>query len=534
MSVTEISPDWQTLQGTTVEGGYELKDILGAAGDHAVLRVRVLGDYTLKATAAFYVLEEALADEQISIWQSIRFFDSKGAVAVPLGAGKLNLNGTALAYVVYQSADETLGDAVQSRALTLEEGLDATRAIARGLGELHANGYVHGYLSPPEVRAVGDRVEVSTDFIRRVNTEPIVEQKQARYLAPESSARNVTIAADIWCLGATIFESLTRKAYEPALHADAAGLQHPFGTLLEGCLEPDPERRLKLTDFEAILRSKAAPPKPKAVEVPAAEPAKAAAATVHRMPDLQAAGEGADRPEPLKEESKKEPEAPAAAVVDSARAEKAPPRASIGTGQSGKRAEEPLPYGIAARREFRNEANVGEPATSSAARRGWMYAIAAFIVIFAILWFVHARGRQTASPPANNTALPQTAATKQPGSAWPTKTLSPDSKTQNTTSEPGAVVPPGPEPAVKPQARGRSFWRVVLYTYRRQPDAEKRAQEISAKKPDLHPEVFAVAPSGPFLVVAGGRMTREAAAQMRLRAVREGMPHDSYIQNYDH
>src|SRR5579884_2373774 len=236
MSVTEISPDWQTLQGTTLEGGYELKDILAAAGDHAVLRVRVLGDYTLKATAAFYVLDASLADEQLSIWQSIRFFDNRSAIAVPLGAGKLNLNGTTLAYVVYQTADETLDDAVQSRALTPEEALDAVRAIARGVGELHANGYVHGYLAPAEVRAVGDRVEISTDFIRRVNTEPVVEHKQPKYLAPESSGRNVTIAADIWCLGAVIFQALTRKSYEPALRAEAAALPHPFGTLLEGCL----------------------------------------------------------------------------------------------------------------------------------------------------------------------------------------------------------------------------------------------------------------------------------------------------------
>src|SRR3569833_3165895 len=161
MNATRISQDWQTLQGSTLNGGYELKDILEAAEDRAVLRVRVLGDYTLKATAVFYALDDVSADEQIGIWQSIRFFESKNAVAVPLGSGKLKLNNATGVYVVLQSADETLADAVQAQPLTPEQAIDATRAVARGLTELHANGYVHGDLAPGEVRAVGDRVEIT-------------------------------------------------------------------------------------------------------------------------------------------------------------------------------------------------------------------------------------------------------------------------------------------------------------------------------------------------------------------------------------
>ena len=94
-----------------------------------------------------------------------------------------------------------------------------------------------------------------------------------------------------------------------------------------------------------------------------------------------------------------------------------------------------------------------------------------------------------------------------------------------------AAAPASGVPATAGQ--GRAIWRVVLYTYNRQQDAESKAQAISGAHGDLATEVFAPNGSGgPYLVVAGGQMNREEAAKMRLRAISEGMPQDSYIQNY--
>src|SRR6185437_11897110 len=38
---------------------------------------------------------------------------------------------------------------------------------------------------------------------------------------------------------------------------------HPFGTIVEHCLEPDPDERCKIAELESILRSKAPLTKPK-------------------------------------------------------------------------------------------------------------------------------------------------------------------------------------------------------------------------------------------------------------------------------
>ncbi|HLH01668.1 MAG TPA: protein kinase [Bryobacteraceae bacterium] len=540
MNVTEISPDWQTLQGTTLEGGYELKDIIEAAENRAVLRVRVLGDYSLKASAIFYVLDDAAADEQIGIWQSIRYFESKSAVSIPLGSGKLKLNNATVAYVVYQNADETLADALEAQPLSSEQAIDATRALARGLSELHANGYVHGGLAPEEVRAVGDRVEISTESIRHVNTAPRIEHNPAKYRAPESETQNLTIASDIWCLGATIFEALTKTAYQPVLREKAAELRHPFGTLLEGCLEPDPDKRLQLSDFEPILRSKAPPPKPKPVPAVTAEAPKAAAAGATNGTSGTVV---APEPSPSSEALTGKPEigaastttpqlAPRAADAKTSTTAEIKPPVQSRVDRPPKPSHEPPKFEANNRRPLRQTAISDEPATGFSARRGWLYAVAAFIAIFAILWFVHARSNQN-TVARNNTAASDKSAVPKPAPAWPTQTLSPDAKTPAPASEPPQPAPKTVHSAA-PETGGRTIWRVVLYTYRREADAQKRANEIAAKRPDLHAEVFAPANSGPYLVVAGDGTTRDEAARIRSRAIREGMPHDSYIQNYSH
>src|SRR5262249_8699400 len=152
-------------------------------------------------------------------------------------------NGSPTAYVVEQDADETLADAIQKRPLSSEEAMEMLRSIARGLEELHSNGLVHGCTAPSEILAMGDSVKLTTESIREVNSEPLLQQKVARYLAPESENYNVTIASDVWCLGATLFESLTQKQYDQTLREEAVAIKHPLGAILDACLETDPDRR---------------------------------------------------------------------------------------------------------------------------------------------------------------------------------------------------------------------------------------------------------------------------------------------------
>ncbi len=557
MSETQNFPEWKSLQGTTLEGGYELKEIVEATQDHAVLRVRVLGDYTLRANAIFYALVAGQAEDQVGLWQTVRNAGRKTNISVPLGLGILRLNGTTAAYLVFQSPEETLSEVLANRALSPEETTDVLRSVARGLGELHANGLVHGNVSPEEVFAIRDAIDISTEGVRRVNAEPVVERKSAKYLAPESGTQNVGIASDVWGLGATVFQALTQKTYEPGLQSEAAGLKHPFGTLVTCCLEPDPDKRCKLGDLEGILRSKMPPAKPVAVTAPETQAAKAAGtvAGIASTKSEPASGIAATVvPPPIAAAEAKAAVARNEAVQQSLLVDAKPTRSALFDQEAtaevvsgGK-----LPNELARGRELPNELDSqrpvrrNEPSTTAeeaagpfSGRRGWIYAIAAFLAIFLILWVVRSRpktsGAATATTAQSN--VPNTGSDKESseaktGTAWPTKTLTPDTKTVPAHPTPmTAAAPSSRAPATA--GMGKTIWRVVLYTYNRQQDAESKAQAISGKHSDLAAEVFAPdGNGGPYLVVAGGQMNREEAANKRQQAIREGMPHDSYIQNY--
>ncbi len=519
MSEMDKFPDWKSLSGITLEGGYELKEIVEAERERAVVRVRVLGDYSLRALASFYALSPAATQKQVELWETIRTFQRKSELSVPLGVGTLILDGLTVAYLVSQTPDESLATVVEARALQPEESSAVLRASAKGLQELHANGLIHGTVSPEEVQAIGEAIKLSTESVREVNTEPIVEPRSAKYVAPESSSRNLSIASDVWCLGATLFETLTQKTYEPGLYGEAEELKHPFGAVAARCLDPDPDKRGRLEELEAILRSK--PPLPKAKPIAMMPPENKVAA----MPAVPVVV-------PAQPFERKSSDIGATPPKSEAKVEREPGAKFPNEPPPGRKLPNELGY---VPTNFKNEAKrpvVEEEGSGIPVRRGWIYAISAFVIIFLALWLLrgHSNAKRVAVlTPAEKSIPSNTTGGSQPKAAWPTKTLDPETK----TGEPAARVAAAPrsQPAVTGE---KTIWRVVLYTYSRQEDAVKKVADLNAKHPDLQIQVFsASANGGPYLAVAGGRMDRTQASHLRLTAIRDGMPHDAYIQNFN-
>jgi eukaryotic-like serine/threonine-protein kinase len=63
--------------------------------------------------------------------------------------------------------------------------------------------------------------------------------------------------------------------------------------------------------------------------------------------------------------------------------------------------------------------------------------------------------------------------------------------------------------------------------------AQSRANLINQKHPELQAQVFSPdGHGGLYLVTLGGGMQRDDAVSLRQKALRLGMPRDSYIQNY--
>jgi hypothetical protein len=75
-------------------------------------------------------------------------------------------------------------------------------------------------------------------------------------------------------------------------------------------------------------------------------------------------------------------------------------------------------------------------------------------------------------------------------------------------------------------------WRVVAFTYNQEEQARQKAAEIAQSHPDLNPSVFTPNGHAPFLVTLGGQMSKQDAFAFSGKAKREGMPKDTYAQNY--
>jgi serine/threonine-protein kinase len=187
-------------------------------------------------------------------------------------AGRCELDGEDLLYVVTEYADETLSQILPERSLSPEEAREMLGPVLDALSYLHERGLTHGHLRPTNIMVIDDQVKLSPDFgwcsrIRNI------------YDPPEAGAGNVAPAADIWSLGILLVEALTQQlpvwdrsqGGEPEIPAN---LPEPFFTICRECLRTDPERRCSLAGIKAHLNP---PPAVEPVAEPDALPAEAVA-----------------------------------------------------------------------------------------------------------------------------------------------------------------------------------------------------------------------------------------------------------------
>ena len=151
----------------------------------------------------------------------------------------------------------------------------------------------------------------------------------------------------------------------------------------------------------------------------------------------------------------------------------------------------------------------------------------AVLLVFWLIWHV------THVQPANRNAAAQ--GSLAGGSA----TVSSDSGPTGTgrTPKPDAAGSPAarkkPLPAQENAgASVRDQWRVVAFTYNRSDQAQKKAETIALDHADLRPEVFTPTGRGPYLVTVGGVMSRDQALAFAQQVRSQGLPRDTYAQNY--
>jgi TonB family protein len=124
--------------------------------------------------------------------------------------------------------------------------------ILDALAFLHGRSMLQGQLKPSNILVVGDQLKLASDTIRRVSEGRMSTGAPSVYDPPETGEESASTAVDVWALGVSLFEALTRRAPSPKLGEAfvlPADFSPVFRDLVGRCLNPDPEARPSVTEL---------------------------------------------------------------------------------------------------------------------------------------------------------------------------------------------------------------------------------------------------------------------------------------------
>jgi TonB family protein len=252
---------WRTLEGSTVDGKFPLRQWLGGSDHSAVfLTERMIAGVTGPQRAAIKLISPNGSDSDtlLSRWRSaqqlwhphlIRIFDS----------GSCQLDGERMLYVVMECADEDLSQILPQRPLTPGEAGDILPPLLDALSYLHEKGFVHGRIRPSNLLAVGDQLKLSSDAIGSASNPGPSRLRLDAYDAPETATGMLLPESDLWSVGALLMTALTQ--HSPAPQEDSqrnpvvpASMPEPFRGIARECLHSDPRRRISIAGITDRLQ----------------------------------------------------------------------------------------------------------------------------------------------------------------------------------------------------------------------------------------------------------------------------------------
>lgn len=237
-------------QGQTVDGRYPLQQYLGGSDSTAVFLTNLPADTKTRASIKLVRASGEEAAALLSNWKRCAQLSHPNLLRV-FDGGKCWLSGNELLFVVSEYADETLGQVVPQRPLTVSETDSMLRPTIAALAYLHDGGLVHGHLCPANVMAIGDQLKLSSDGIQAAGTKPRKSQ-ESKYSAPESTSEELSPASDVWSLGAMLVESLTQHLPRPEIVP--AGVPNEYVEIVGRALVKDPGKRWTVRQIAKSIR----------------------------------------------------------------------------------------------------------------------------------------------------------------------------------------------------------------------------------------------------------------------------------------
>ncbi|MCD6360725.1 MAG: protein kinase, partial [Armatimonadetes bacterium] len=246
-------------------GDYQLKEIIARGGMSVVfkgLQLKLNRPIAIKAMYTLYCEKKDFRElfrNEVSLLSRLRHPNIVSIIDI------IEADGCPLIVTEYIEG-ESLREIISQRSLGINELISIITQIRNGLSYIHSQGVIHGDMKPANIlitpvgdvkivdfgiaRRFLDAVGISTDFWEKyVIGTP-------RYMAPEvrESLRNASFASDIYSLGITFYEILTRekfsrKNYRPPSEINLT-LSRAVDAVIEKatCLEPS-KRYQHVADF---------------------------------------------------------------------------------------------------------------------------------------------------------------------------------------------------------------------------------------------------------------------------------------------
>jgi hypothetical protein len=460
---------WNELEGRTIDGVYPLRRLVRSEGRHAWFETETAEPQTGPATIS---LTEAAtdADEVLERLQAAQELKHPNLVTITK-VGQVRVDTTLVIYAVMEHIEQSLSDVLQIQALSPEEGREVAEALVSSLTAIHQQGMSHGRVEAASVLATEETVKLRSDCL---HTTP----------AGQSD--------DVAAIGPTLFHAFTQRKALTATDAQINRIPAPFGEIIRNSFA----RRWTLAQIsnalKPVLPAASVIPQPAAPVAPPSTPPPAAAS-----------------PRP----------APPVAKAPVAKAPVSPPP--------------PPDRPVAPPAPLRKTLVSDEEETPVQRKPLLMYGALGVVLLAIIGWLLlrpHSAPApaEAPNPPAQATAPAAAAAPPAPA---PPAVPAPKPRAAKPSPTASAVV--ARSAAATIPADGRTVWRVVAYTYRGQTKAADMVAKISGEHSDLDAEVFSPPGRGTvYLVTLGGAMDRDAAVKMRSKAQREGLPADTYVQNF--
>lgn len=257
---------WEQWEGRVVNGEFHLRQYLGGSDHGAVFLTERAEPGPQKAAIKLIPADPATAELQLRRWGLAANLSHPHLIRL-FQTGRCSLDNVALLYVVMEYAEEDLSQILPHRPLTPAEARDMLRPALDALAFLHGKGLVHGHVKPSNIMAIDDQLKLSTDGLCAVGEVTARTGRPNVYGAPEAASGASSPAGDVWSLGMTLVETLTRRlpGWERKIQEEPElpeAMPAPFLEIARHCLRRDPQLRCTVADIAARLQPVSRVPRP--------------------------------------------------------------------------------------------------------------------------------------------------------------------------------------------------------------------------------------------------------------------------------